>query len=131
MVTREQIESALRQLNEAENARPNSTVEETSQRIDAVMSPNVEGWRNGAHVASRAEEREIEKKAFGALEDYNRVFEHILIDPPMACITWTIHGSFDGKPVKAPGCSVFEVGEDGRFARYWMHFNPADFAYRS
>ena len=131
MIARDRIEDALRWLNAAENARPTSTVEATSARIDQVMSPRVHGWRNGTFVPDRATEKAAERIGFGALEDYHRDFEHMVIEPPMACITWTIKGSFQGKPVVAPGCSVFEFGEDGLVIRYWMYTNPADFWYRN
>ena len=131
MISRETIESALRALNAAENDRINTTVEATSARIDAIMAADVEGWRNGVHFPSRDSEREIERKAFGALADYNRQFELVIIDPPHACITWTIRGSFQGQQVSAPGCSTFEFNAEGRVRRYWMYFNPADFSYRS
>ena len=64
MVTRETIEAALRQLNAAENSRPTSTVEETSARIDVLMSPDVHGWRNGVAVPDRATERKAERIGF-------------------------------------------------------------------
>ncbi len=131
MVTRDEIEDALRRLNEAENSRPHSTVEEISAKIDQIMAPDVQGWRNGVHFPSRESEREIEKRAFGALADYNRQFELMIIEPPLACITWTIRGSFLGQEVRAPGCSNFEFNDEGRVSRYWMYFNPADFSYRS
>lgn len=131
MATREQIETALRSLNEAENSRPHSSVEEVSTRIDALMAADVQGWRNRTHIPSRAAERALEGKAFGALADYNRTFERVIIDPPLACIGWTIRGSFQGQTVEAPGCSNFEFDEDGKVRRYWMYFDPADFSYRS
>ncbi|MDO9490036.1 MAG: nuclear transport factor 2 family protein [Sphingomonadaceae bacterium] len=131
MVTREQIEAALRQLNAVENSRPTTSVEAISAGIDRLMSPQVEGWRNGVHFPNRDAERDLEKRAFGALADYNRTFDHLIIDPPLACIGWTIRGSFNGEPVLAPGCSNFEFGEDGLIRRYWMYFNPADFTYRA
>jgi hypothetical protein len=131
MITRQEIESALRRLNATENSRPHATVDEVSAGIDALMAPDVEGWRNGVHTPSRAAEREVEKKAFGALADYNRQFELMIIDPPLACITWTIRGTFQGQPISAPGCSNFEFGDDSLIRRYWMYFNPADFSYRS
>ncbi|MBX3482393.1 nuclear transport factor 2 family protein [Phenylobacterium sp.] len=131
MITRDRIAAALHQLNAAENSRPTSTVEETSDRIDKVMSPDVHGWRNGTFVADRATERAAERIGFGALTDYHRDFEHMIIEPPMACITWTIKGSYSGKEVRVPGSSVFEFGEDGLVRRYWMYVNPADFWYRA
>jgi len=131
MVSREKIESVLRELNAAENDRVNTTVEATSARIDAIMAPDVKGWRNGVPVANRAAEREVERKAFGALVDYNRQFELMIIDAPLACITWTIRGTFQGQQITAPGCSNFEFNPDGSIGRYWMYFDPADFTYRS
>ena len=131
MVSREKIESMLHALNAAENDRVHAGVEATSARIDQIMAPDVEGWRNGTHFPSRDAERDLEKKAFGALVDYNRQFELMIIEPPLACITWTIRGTFNGQAVKAPGCSNFEFNEEGRVRRYWMYFNPADFAYRN
>jgi hypothetical protein len=131
MISREKIESVLRALNAAENDRVNTTVEATSARIDAIMAPDVEGWRNGVHVPNRDSEREVERKAFGALVDYNRQFELMIIEAPLACITWTIRGTFQDQQISAPGCSNFEFNEEGRVQRYWMYFNPADFSYRN
>ncbi|MDG2533867.1 nuclear transport factor 2 family protein [Sphingomonas sp. HITSZ_GF] len=131
MISREKIESALRALNAAENDRVNTSVEATSARIDAIMARDVEGWRNGVHCPNRDAEREVEKKAFGALVDYNRQFELMIIEPPLAAITWTIRGTFNGQAIAAPGCSNFEFNEDGTVKRYWMYFNPADFSYRN
>jgi hypothetical protein len=131
MISREKIESVLRELNAAENDRVNTTVEATSARIDAIMAPDVVGSRNGVSVPSRAAEREVEKKAFGALVDYNRQFELMIIEPPLAAITWTIRGTFNGQEIRAPGCSNFEFNDDGTVRRYWMYFNPADFSYRN
>ena len=131
MVSRQTIEDALRRLNAAENARPHSTVEETSAGIDKVMSPKVHGWRNGVHVPDRAGERAAEKIGFGALADYHRDLHRIVIEPPMACMDWTIQGSFNGKAVVARGSSIFRFGEDGLVEEYWMYTNPADFSYRA
>ena len=131
VLSKETIKRALLRLNAAENSRPTSTVEQTSDRIDAVMAPDVHGWRNGSPVASRAEEREAERIGFGALTDYHRDFEHLIIDAPMACITWAIRGTFGGRDVLAQGTSVFEFRDDGLIQRYWMYVNPADFWYRA
>lgn len=130
MVSKESIAKALRSLNETENARHRTGVEAVSAGIDALMAPDVEGWRNGAYVPNRAGEREVEKKAFGALVDYNREIERVIIDPPFAAIGWTIRGTFDGQAVCAPGSSQFEFRDDGLIRRYWMNFNPEDFFYR-
>ena len=131
MVTRETIEAKLHELNAAENARHETGVEAVSAKIDQIMAEDVEGWRNGTHFPSRAHERDLEKKAFGALVDYHRTFELMIVDPPYAALTWTIRGTANGQQVEAPGCSNFEFNEEGRVRRYWMYFNPADFAYRN
>jgi hypothetical protein len=131
IISRDAIMAALQRLNLAENNRPNCTVEEISVKIDAIMAPDVEGWRNGVYVPSRAVEREVEKKSFGSLPDYHRTFDRVIIEPPLACIGWTIRGSFQGRKVEAPGCSNFEFNAQGRVQRYWMYFNPKDFFYRS
>ncbi|KCZ92125.1 nuclear transport factor 2 family protein [Hyphomonas johnsonii] len=131
MIDRDQIEAALRRLNEAENARPSTGVEAVSAKIDMIMAPDVEGWRNGVHVPDRATEREVERKAFGALTDYNRTIERTIIDPPLASTGWTIHGTFEGREVRAAGSSIFEFNDAGRVQKYWMYFNPEDFFYRS
>ena len=131
MIDREQIRDILQRLNAAENDRVNSTVEETMARIDAIMAPDVEGWRNGVHFADREAERAIERRSFGVLADYHRTFQHVVIDPPKACLAWTIRGTANGAPIEARGCSIFEFNDAGRAQRYWMFFDPADFAYRS
>jgi hypothetical protein len=130
MVSRDHIADVLRRLNAAENDRPNSTVEATSARIDALMAPGVHGWRAGVTVPDRAAERENERLGFGALEDYHRDFDQMIIDPPMACINWTIRGTYNGRAVVAPGASIFRFDDDGLIAQYWMYVNPDDFAYR-
>lgn len=131
MVSRETIEARLRALNAAENSRPNATVEEVSAGIDKVMAPDVHGWRGSVHVPSRAAEREVESKAFGALADYHRTFDILLIEPPYASLRWTIRGTFQGQPIVAPGASFFKFNDDGLVCEYWMHIDPADFTYRS
>lgn len=45
-VTRTMIEELIRKLNEAENNRPNTTVEETIAAIDAICAPGFEGRSN-------------------------------------------------------------------------------------
>lgn len=131
MVTRETIEATLRQLNEAENGRPQATVEETSARIDKVMSADVHGWRNGVLFPNRAAERDAERIGFGALEDYHRDFDLLVIEPPLASIGWTIRGTFRGRKVEATGASIFEFGDDGLVRRYWMYVDPTGFWYRN
>lgn len=131
MVSRETIESRLRQLNAAENSRPNVSVEDVSAGIDKVMAPDVHGWRGSVHVPNRAAEREVERAAFGALHDYNRTFDILVIEPPFASLRWTIRGTHQGQEIVATGASFFKFNDEGLVSEYWMHIDPADFAYRA
>jgi hypothetical protein len=88
-VTRTQIENLIRRINEAENARPIRTVEETIADIDTLMEAGVEGWTNGEHHPNRSVEREFERALFGLLDDYHRDIGRILIDPPFASFEWS------------------------------------------
>jgi hypothetical protein len=128
VVTREQIVSTLERLNAAENGRPHSTVEETSARIDAVMSPEVQGYWNGVHMPGRAAEKEGERRVFDAMPDYHRDIERTIIEPPLASIGWTIRGTVQGREVVAPGCSVFEFNDEGKVRRYWGFTDMGKFA---
>lgn len=119
MVSREQIEAALRALNAAENSRPQCSPEEVSDRLDPLFAPDVEGWWNGAHTPSRAAEREGEKHAFGAMADYRRDIEHMIIDAPYGAMGWTIRGTIGGRAVVVPGSSIFEFNDEGLVRRYW------------
>ena len=130
MLSRESIESVLRQMNEAENSRPQSTVEETIARIDAVMAGDVQGWANGVHVPNRAAERDRERVIFGRMADYHREFDLMLVDPPRACVRWTVRGTVQGMEIVASAVSILELNEDGLVRRYWMHFDPAAFVPR-
>lgn len=131
MVSREQIAATLRRLNAAENSRPGATVEETSARLDAVMAPDVHGWRNGTPVPDRTAERKGEFGVFTALPDYHRVIEHMIIEPPMASIGWTIQGTLQGRKISAPGGSIFEFNADGLVQRYWLYADLSVFASRA
>ena len=128
MVGREEIEQALRALNEAENSRPHSTVESISARIDELMAPDVEGWTNGRHVPNREAERRAERWIFGHLADYHRDIELLIIEPPRATITWTIRGTAGGEQVVVPGSSTFEFDDDGLIRRYWLYCDATRFA---
>src|SRR3546814_16361974 len=98
MVSRETIESRLRQLNEAENSRPHATVEEVSAGIDKVMAPDVHGWRGGTPVSNRAAAREAERVAFGTLTAYHHTFDLLLIEPPHSRPSLTTRAPFPEKP---------------------------------
>lgn len=124
-VTRSMIEDLIKRLNEAENSRPNVTVDETIARVDAVMADDVEGWTNGVYKPNREAERQGERLLLGAMADYHRDIERVVIDPPFAAFTWRIKGASWGKQLEVVGCSVFEVNSKGKARRYWMYVDTA------
>jgi len=124
-ISRTGIEETLKRLNDAENSRPNSSVEETIARIDAVMTDDVEGWHNGVHIPNREAERQGERMLFGAMADFHRDFEKVIIDPPNAVFSWKIMGTLGGKPVEMLGCSIMEFNEEGKTRRYWLYADLA------
>jgi hypothetical protein len=125
-VTREQIENLIKRINEAENARPNRTVEETIADIDALMEAGVEGWTNGEHHPNRSVEREFERALFGFLDDYHRDIGRIIIDPPFASFEW--RGGSTKHNLVISGCTIMEASEAGLMARYWIYFDPTPLA---
>ena len=92
------------------------------------MAPAVHGWHNSHFVPDRAAERKGEHGIFTALPDYHRVLDHMIIEPPMASIGWTITGTLNGRAIKAPGSSIFEFDEDGLVSRYWLYADLSVFA---
>jgi ketosteroid isomerase-like protein len=128
MTGRGGIGEVLRLLNEAENRRPERSVEETIAGIDSVMANDVEGWRNGTHVPNREAERQTERILFGVLADYHRTFDRVIIEPPLASVAWTITGTANGTPLSATGCSNFEIDENGKIRRYWLYVDLTPFS---
>jgi hypothetical protein len=124
-VTREKIENLIRRIFEIENARPTKTVEETIAGIDALMASTVEGWTNGKHCPNRSVEREFERGLFGALEDYHRKIERVIVEPPFASLEWRLTSV--KHHLEILGCSIWEVNEAGMMARYWIYLDPAPF----
>ena len=127
-IDRSRIEGVLKQLNEAENRRPNISVEETIAGIDAVMAADVEGWHNGVHHPNRDAERQTERVLFESIADYHRVIEQVIIDPPFVAFTWIARGTAGDKAIEAHGCSVLEVNAEGKIQRGWVYFDPAQTA---
>ncbi len=123
------FEDVLRRLNEGENRRPETTVDETIAAIDAVMAAGVEGWTNGQHTPNREAERATESVLFSLIPDYHRRFNRVIIEPPLASVAWTITGTVNGRPVAMNGCSNFEIDEDGKIARYWLYLDSAQLAF--
>jgi hypothetical protein len=121
MTDRGEIAKVLRQLNDMENRRPELSVEETIAGIDSVMSDDVEGWSNGAHTPNRAAERENERMLFGAMADYQRKFDRVIIEPPFASVAWTVTATVNDIPISGTGCSNFEVDDTGKIRRTWLY----------
>lgn len=127
-IDRSRIEEVLNSLNEAENRRPNVSVEETIAGIDAVMAADVEGWKGEVHVPNREAERQTERVLFTLIADYHRDFERVIIDPPFAVVTWRIRGTAGDSTKEMHGCSVFEINAEGKIRRYWLYLDSAQAA---
>jgi hypothetical protein len=113
-------------MNAAENKRPQLSVEETIAGIDDVMAEDVEGWTNGSTTSGREADRQAERFLFDLLPDYQRTFDRVIIEPPLACVAWTMSGSVEGNRIVAQGCTNFEV-TSGRILRYWLYLDPTPF----
>lgn len=128
MTGRDEIAEMLRRLNEIENRRPHQSVDETIAGIDSVMAHEVEGWTNGVHTPNREAERQTERVLFAVLADYHRTFDRVIIEPPLASVAWTITATANGTPVSAPGCTNFEIDENGKIRRYWLYLDASPFS---
>jgi hypothetical protein len=125
-VTREQIKNLIRRINEAENARPTRTIEETLAEIDTLMEAGVQGWTNGEHHPNRSVEREFERALFRFLDDYHRDIGRIIVYPPFASFEW--RGGSPKRNLMISGCTVMQASEAGLMARYWVYFDPTPLA---
>ena len=127
-VTREMIEEAIRNLNQAENSRPNSTVEDTIAAVDAVCAPDFQGRLNNQPFHDRETERQSERMLFNMITDYHRDIEQTIIDPPFVAFTWRIKGTARGKAIDAQGCSVGEISTEGKLRRGSVYSDSAQYA---
>jgi hypothetical protein len=125
-VAREQIESLIRRINEAENARPSRTVEETIAEINTLMGAGVEGWTNGNRILSLSAEQEFERVLFGLLDDYHRDLERVVIDLPFGSFAWRMTST--KHHLEISGCTILEANEAGLMARCWIYFDPTPLA---
>jgi hypothetical protein len=126
MVTRDQIQSLVRRINETVNARSAQSVDATIAALDSVMPPGVTGWSNNEYRQNRAAERKIERALFEFLDDYHRDVECVIIDLPFVSFAWRIRSVRHG--LDMPGCTILEVNEAGLLARYWIYCDPAPLA---
>jgi hypothetical protein len=124
-VTREMIEELVLKLNEAENNRSNTTVEDTVAAIDRVMAEDVEGWNPHGHVPDRETERQTERWLLESIPDYHRTILTKIIDPPYAAFNYIIKGTLSGSPFEIKGCSILECNEEGKIHRHWVYFDTA------
>lgn len=124
-ITKDMISELIKNINEAENSRPNQTVEETITTIDSVLASDCEGRSNNEPYHDRETERQFERLLFSQMPDYNRTIGRTIIDPPHASFEWILRGTINGKQVEAHGCSVIECNEDGLLQRYTVYVDPA------
>jgi len=125
MMSREQIENLIRRLNEVENSRPTRSADEIVEGLSELLAENVEGWVNGKHLSGRAAADELDRGLYELVDDYHRVIDHLVIDPPFVSIDWcmkSVRHNLEGL-----GCSIMEVDEAGLILRFWMYFDPAPF----
>ena len=129
-VTRIMIEELVRKLNEAENSRPNTTVEETVAAIDAVCAPDFQGRLNNQPFHDREIERQGERMLFTVIPDYHRTIGQTVIDPPFVAFEWKITGSHNDTTIEMQGCSIGEINEDGLLKRGTVYVDTAQFPTR-
>ena len=128
-VTRSMIEETLKKLNEAENSRPNCTVEETIAAIDAVCAPDCEGRLNKEPFHDRETERQGERMLFTNIPDYHRSIWRTVIDPPFVAFEWKMTGTNNDAPIEIQGCSIVEINEDGMLWRGTVYIDTAQFPF--
>ena len=126
-VTRNMIKELLRKLNEAENSRPNCTVEETIAALDAVCAPDFQGRVNNQPFHDRETERQGERMLFTVIPDYHRTIGRMVIDPPFVAFEWKITGTRNGAPIEVQGCSIGEINEQGLLRRGTVYLDTAQF----
>jgi len=119
--TRESIDQALRELNEAENS--SMSADEKSAVVDRLSAAGVRGWANGAERGGREAEREFEAFLWGTFPNYHREFEAVLIDPPRASIQWRLTGSSEAMEVDVSGVTVAHFDDDSKIEEFWLYFH--------
>lgn len=125
-VTREEIENHIRKINQIENNRPNSTVEETLSALNELFPDNAEVWLNGQHIPNKQALQENDRLLFTIFDDYHRDIEHLIIDPPFASFSWCIRSAKHN--MENYGCSVVEINDSGLAVRAWVYCDPAPVA---
>ena len=63
-ITRDMIKKLIKNINDAENSRPNHTVEDTIAAIDSVCAPDFEVRSNNGAYHDRKTERQFENWLF-------------------------------------------------------------------
>jgi len=121
LVDRENIEKALKQINDSENRLQGTSVDEIIAGIDAINAVDVEGWHNGVHSSDREAERQLERIVFEKVTDWHRDFELVIIDSPFVAFSWKATGTVEGEAFEISGSSFMEFNDDGKIQRYWTY----------
>ena len=118
-VTRDMIEAIVNKINDAENNRPNTSVQNTIAMIEECIADDADGFVNGSYVEEY--KKLVPRGLYTQSSDYHRKLPHIIIDPPMAVFTWLVTGTFGDISREIHGCTVAEINEDGLFQRFWIY----------
>jgi hypothetical protein len=123
MISREEIKTRLSELNSVENQRHVEGVEWTINGIYQILDDNWEGWFNGEHTPNSDVQREKERHFFTMFPDYNRTFDKIIIDPPLASVLWSITATdaTNNHKVNMHGISIIEFNDKGRVIKSWLY----------
>ena len=122
-IDRKTVEEALKRFIDAENQRPNLTVEETIQGINAHRDPNIETWVNGVYQPDLETSHQMERLLYSKAADYHGDIFMQVIDPPYVAFNWVARGTIDGEKGEAFGCTIFEVTEEGKMRRAWAYLD--------
>ncbi len=55
--------------------------------------------------------------------DTTENFDKVVIDPPMAAISWIVTGRFGEDALELVGSTIFEFDESVQIRRFWMYYN--------
>ncbi len=124
VLNRQDIDGTLTTLNSTENDT-SLAPSAKSDVFDLLSADDFVGSANGVETGDRAAERDREATLFGTFPDYQRRFVRVVIDPPMAAVSWVLTGSNAELGVKyeVHGSTIFEFTDDARIRRHWLYFH--------
>ena len=120
-VTREMIEAIVKKINDAENSRPNTSVENTIAMIEECIADDAEGFVNGTYI--KEYKKLVPSGLYTQSADYHRKLNQVIIDPPVVAFTWLVTGTFGDTSREIHGCTVGEINEGGLFQRFWIYLD--------